>query len=66
MNNYPLFADMPVLSMITNFSKNGNFERIYLVMERSPENRAKNEVRKAKSGETRSLWNGPGNRAFQE
>ena len=65
MNNYPLFADMPVLSMITNFSKNGNFERIYLVMERSPESRAKNELRKAQPSETRSLWNGPQNREFQ-
>lgn len=65
MNNFPIFADMPVLSIVTNFYKNGNFERIYLVMEHNPENQAKNELRRARPSERRSLWNGPRNREFQ-
>lgn len=59
MNPYPLFANMPVLSMITNFSRNGDFERIYLVMENPPENRFKNERRQSRPVPVRNTWNGP-------
>lgn len=59
MSQYSIFANMPVLSMITNFSPTGDFERVYLVMENSPENRSRNERRTARNVPVRNTWNGP-------
>ena len=59
MDNNQFFAGTPVLSLITNFSGNGDFEKIYMVMGHLPERTATNQMRKPSRIENRSLWNGP-------
>jgi len=59
MDNNHFFAGTPVLSLITNFSENGDFEKIYMVMGHLPERTATNQMRRPARTENRSLWNGP-------
>lgn len=59
MNNEPLFTEMPVLSIVTNFSTNGNFERVYLVYADSREDGRKNKPRRKPAYAISNTWNGP-------
>ncbi|HRH33854.1 MAG TPA: hypothetical protein PKY12_02300 [Catalimonadaceae bacterium] len=60
MKNEPLFAEMPVLSIVTNFSTNGNFERVYLVYADARENSRQNKPRRTKpTFAISNTWNGP-------
>lgn len=48
---------LPMLSLITNFSPSGDFEKIYLVMERRPKEVL---IRKRRALlPLQSAWNGP-------
>jgi hypothetical protein len=60
MDNNQLFAGTPVLSLITNFSRSGDFEKIYMVMGHLPERTGSNRMRQPSSQKTNSFWNGPG------
>lgn len=60
MENSQLFYGTPVLSLITNFSRTGDFERVYMVMGRElPGKQVRNEMRQAEPKASRSGWNGP-------
>jgi hypothetical protein len=60
MENNQFFAGAPVLSLITNFSDNGGFERIYMVMNHLPQRAASNQMRRpAPQEHNRRTWNGP-------
>ncbi len=60
MENNQLFYGTPVLSLITNFSKSGDFERVYMVMGRElPSRPARNQMRQAEPAPSRNGWNGP-------
>jgi len=62
-----LFAEMPVLSIVTNFSSNGDFERIYLITEHSGDKKSDaNKKRKTKMEQMFSAWNGPLRSTFHE
>lgn len=55
-----LFAEMPILSIVTNFSTEGEFERVYLVLPSGKEQAQENKRRQAKSRMlTSNTWNGP-------
>lgn len=59
MDNNQFLAGMPVLGLITNFSGNGGFEKIYMVMGHLPEQTASNQMRQPSREERRGFWNGP-------
>jgi hypothetical protein len=59
MENNNIFAGMPVLTLITNFSQTGNFERIHLVMERKLSGQSQNQSRKKAIPNINRFWNGP-------
>jgi len=59
MENNNIFAGMPVLSLITNFSESGNFERIHLVMDRKLSGTTQNQSRKKHVSKFNRFWNGP-------
>jgi len=66
MENNQFFAGTPVLTLITNFSNNGNFEKIYMVMGHLPEKTASNQMRNNTQSKKRGFWNGPLNRTQGE
>jgi hypothetical protein len=60
MENKPSFSGTPVLSLITNFSSNGSFERIYMVMGNPlPTNQVSNRKRQNRFPDSSLHWNGP-------
>jgi len=59
MENNNIFVGMPFLSVITNFSVNGDFERIHLVMERKISNREQNQIKGKSQPAVNRFWNGP-------
>jgi len=59
MDTNQFFAGTPVLSLITNFSGDGGFEKIYMVMSHLPERTATNQMRRPSQEKTRGFWNGP-------
>jgi hypothetical protein len=59
MKNEQIFAGMPVLTLITNFSHEGEFEKIYMVMERKKDDVSCNQKRKRALPPIHSTWNGP-------
>jgi hypothetical protein len=60
MENSAIFNEMPLLSIITNFSNDGGLERVYLVTGRKPAPNARNRFRNAPTEEkpVRNTWNG--------
>ena len=66
MKTDDIFAGMPMLSIVTNFAHNGDFERIYLVMERQHGAASQNYKRKASPIAAHSHWNGPLGGLFQQ
>jgi len=59
MENSNIFAGMPVLTLITNFSQTGNFERIHLVMDRKLSGHTQNQIRTKAVPNVNKFWNGP-------
>ena len=59
MENNNIFAGMPVLTLITNFSETGNFERIHMVMERKISSSNQNQIKRKSIPNTHRFWNGP-------
>jgi hypothetical protein len=59
MNNNHLFADIPVLGLITNFSENGDFEKIFMVVESRPKQRIGSRLRRSLVSPQDRIWNGP-------
>lgn len=60
MESNAIFREMPLTCIITNFSAEGGFERVYLATGRKPQPTAVNRFRNAKTEEkpARSAWNG--------
>jgi hypothetical protein len=59
MNTSEIFREMPLTTLITNFSAEGGFERIYLATNRKPNPAASNQFRKRpENGESKNSWNG--------
>ena len=59
MENNNIFAGMPVLTLITNFSQSGSFERIHLVTERKISGQLQNQLRVKTGLSNKRFWNGP-------
>jgi hypothetical protein len=59
MNNEPIFAGLPLMAFITNFSPDGNFEKIYVVMKEKKEYSGGNEIKRRALPTACSVWNGP-------
>jgi len=59
MENTNIFAGMPVLTLITNFSQTETFERIHLVMERKITSDNQNQTRRKSIPNINRFWNGP-------
>ncbi len=59
MENNQLFAGLPFLAVIINFSPEGDFEKCYVVLKNKKED-AQNS-RKKRTGQPwrNSIWNGP-------
>lgn len=58
MKTETIMAEMPILSIVTNFDQNGDFERVYLVKPRG-KGRQANHFREIKNLPMDRLWNGP-------
>jgi hypothetical protein len=59
MNTNDIFKSMPLTAVITNFSPDRGFERIYLATGHKPDPSARNQYRnKPVEAEVRSSWNG--------
>lgn len=60
MENSVIFNEMPLLSIITNFSNDGGLERVYLVTGRKPAPNVRNTFRNTPTEEkpVRNTWNG--------
>jgi hypothetical protein len=59
MNSNDIFKAMPLTAVITNFSPDRGFERIYLATGHKPDPSACNQYRnKQAKTEVRSSWNG--------
>lgn len=60
MENQSLFAGIPALPLITNFTPGGGFERIYLITgHKVPPNTVQNRMRSKSEREAHAGWNGP-------
>lgn len=62
METNAIFAGMPVLSLITNFTPDGQFERIHLVTGRPVSSKhVRNQMRRnlPVADEAQTAWNGP-------
>lgn len=66
MNTQQLFAEMPMLSIVTNFSTAGDFERVYLVVENNLNEKKQNQKKRLRSLVQPSAWNGPLQSYFRE
>ena len=59
MNTSEIFREMPLTTLITNFSCDGGFEKIYLATSHKPDPGASNQFRKKPEQNTlKNNWNG--------
>ena len=60
MESQTLLAGMPVLSLVTNFTPDGGFERIHLITGHKAAPKAvQNRMRSQSEREAHAAWNGP-------
>lgn len=59
MSDHTLMTEFPVLSIVTNFEKNGDFERVYLVVAPKQKPVPKSNRKTKTSFLLNNTWNGP-------
>ena len=59
MENNQLFAGLPFLAVITNFSAEGDFEKFYMVLKSKKEDAENSRKKPIGQPARNSVWNGP-------